>query len=66
MTYLTEEGMDAERLLQELLLLLRLRHQLLVEMLQLLQTLRDVMRREVTTSDLQVNMMIVVNDFSSL
>lgn len=58
--------MDAERLLQELLLLLRLRHQLLVEMLQLLQTLRDVMRREVTTSDLQVNMMIVVNDFSSL
>lgn len=66
MTYLTEEGMDAERLLQELLLLLRLRHQLLVETLQLLQTLRDVMRREVTTSDLQVNMMIVVNDFSSL
>lgn len=58
--------MDAERLLQELLLLLRLRHQLLVETLQLLQTLRDVMRREVTTSDLQVNMMIVVNDFSSL
>lgn len=66
MTYLTEEGVDAERLLQELLLLLRLRHQLLVETLQLLQTLRDVMRREVTTSDLQVNMMIVVNDFSSL
>lgn len=66
MTYLTEEGMDAERLLQELLLLLRLRHQLLVETLQLLQALRDVMRREVTTSDLQVNMMIVVNDFSSL
>lgn len=66
MTYLTEEGMDAERLLQELLLLLRLLHQLLVETLQLLQTLRDVMRREVTTSDLQVNMMIVVNDFSSL
>lgn len=66
MTYLTEEGMDAERLLQELLLLLRLRHQLLVETLQLLQTLRDVMRREVTTSDLQVNMMIVVNDFSRL
>lgn len=58
--------MDAERLLQELLLLLRLRHQLLVETLQLLQTLRDVMRREVTTSDLQVNMMIVVNDFSRL
>lgn len=58
--------MDAERLLQELLLLLRLRHQLLVETLQLLQALRDVMRREVTTSDLQVNMMIVVNDFSSL
>lgn len=58
--------MDAERLLQELLLLLRLLHQLLVETLQLLQTLRDVMRREVTTSDLQVNMMIVVNDFSSL
>lgn len=58
--------MDAERLLQELLLLLRLRHQLLVETLQLLQTFRDVMRREVTTSDLQVNMMIVVNDFSSL
>lgn len=66
MTYLTEEGMDAERLLQELLLLLRLLHQLLVETLQLLQTLRDVMRREVTTSDLQVNMMIVVNDFSRL
>lgn len=58
--------MDAERLLQELLLLLRLRHQLLVETLQLLQALRDVMRREVTTSDLQVNMMIVVNDFSRL
>lgn len=58
--------MDAERLLQELLLLLRLLHQLLVETLQLLQALRDVMRREVTTSDLQVNMMIVVNDFSSL
>lgn len=58
--------MDAERLLQELLLLLRLLHQLLVETLQLLQTLRDVMRREVTTSDLQVNMMIVVNDFSRL
>lgn len=58
--------MDAERLLQELLLLLRLLHQLLVETLQLLQTFRDVMRREVTTSDLQVNMMIVVNDFSSL
>lgn len=66
MTYLTEEGVDAERLLQELLLLLRLLHQLLVETLQLLQALRDVMRREVTTSDLQVNMMIVVNDFSSL
>lgn len=45
--------MDAERLLQEFPLLLRFHHQLLVETLQLLQTLPDVVRREVTTSDLR-------------
>ncbi len=51
--YLGEEGVDAERLLQEFLLLLRPHHQLLVETLQLLQTLLDVVRREMTTSDLR-------------
>lgn len=45
--------MDAERLLQEFPLPLRLHRQLLVEALQLLQTLPNVVRRKVSTSDLR-------------
>lgn len=53
--YLSEEGMDAECLLKESALPLRLHLQLLVEMLQFLQALPDVMRCKVSASDLRAS-----------
>lgn len=51
-TCLSEEGVDAERPLQESAFPLRLGRQLLVEALQLLHALLDVVRRKVSSADL--------------
>lgn len=54
--------MDAERPLQESGLPLRLRHQLLVEALQLVRALLDVVRRKVSSADLD-NRQINTNQY---
>lgn len=59
-THLGEEGVDAERLLQELLPLCCLCRQLLMEPPQLLLPLLDFVRGKVSTSDLQESTFVIL------